>query len=85
MSNEFVVKALTPVEDFNEHFDADFSDDEFDTIGGLVLSEFGHLPQRDEAVEIGKFNFCVLNADNRSIRLLRVNKVNNELKAATEA
>ena len=71
-SSEFVVKALTPVDEFNEHFKSDFSDEEFDTIGGLVMNQFGHLPQRDEAVQIGAFNFHVLNADNRSIRLLKV-------------
>lgn len=80
--NEFVVKALTPVDEFNEHFNADFSDEEFDTIGGLVMHQFGHLPQRDEAVQIGAFNFHVLNADNRSIRLL---KVKPEKQAQLEA
>jgi len=70
--SEFVVKALTPVEEFNEHFKTNFSDEEFDTIGGLVMNKFGHLPQRDESVMIGSLNFCVLNADNRAIRLLKV-------------
>src|SRR5690606_14016046 len=43
-----VVKALTPIEDFNEHFHSDFSEEDFDTIGGLVTQQFGHIPERDE-------------------------------------
>lgn len=70
--NVFAVKALTPIEDFNEYFQTKFSDAEFDTIGGLVTQAFGHLPKRDEAVTIDKINFRVLHADRRRIRLLRV-------------
>ena len=68
----FIVKALTPIEDFNEHFKTRFPDDEFDTIGGILMQEFGHMPQRNESVEISGFRFDVLNADGRRIRLLRV-------------
>ncbi|MES2606663.1 MAG: transporter associated domain-containing protein, partial [Pseudomonadota bacterium] len=71
-NNSFTVKALTSVEEFNEQIGASFSTEEFDTIGGVVLSKFGHIPQRDESVVIGKFTFRVLNADNRQIRLLHV-------------
>lgn len=70
--NTFVVKAVTPIEEFNEYFESDYSDSEFDTIGGIVLSSFGHLPERDESIDVGTFNFKVLNADNRAIRLLEV-------------
>ena len=73
--DEFVVKALTPIEDFNEHFKVEFSDEEFDTIGGIVMQQFGHLPKRNESVTIDKYNFQILNADNRRIRLLRVTNV----------
>jgi magnesium and cobalt transporter len=71
-ADNFTVKALTPIEEFNEFFRSKFSEDEFDTIGGLVLSHFGRIPQREEAVSIGPYNFRVLNADNRQIRLLHV-------------
>ncbi len=71
-NQEFVVKALTPIDDFNEHFHSDFSDEEFDTIGGIVMQRFGHLPKRSESVAIGNFNFQILNSDNRRIRLLKV-------------
>ncbi|RLT99396.1 HlyC/CorC family transporter [Ketobacter sp.] len=73
--NEFVVKAVTPIDEFNEHFATKFNEDEYDTIGGIVLSHFGHLPKRDESVNIGKYNFTVLNADNRAIRLLKVSQI----------
>jgi magnesium and cobalt transporter len=69
---DFIVKALTPIEDFNEQFHSELNDDEVDTIGGLVLRTLGHLPQRGETAEIDVFQFKVLNADNRQIHLLRV-------------
>jgi magnesium and cobalt transporter len=68
------VKALTPIEDFNARFGTHYSDQEVDTIGGLVLSSLGHLPQRGERVVIRKLAFTVLNADSRRIHLLRVDK-----------
>ncbi|MNY24830.1 Magnesium and cobalt efflux protein CorC [compost metagenome] len=71
-SGDFLVKALTPIDSFNESFDTEFSDDEFDTVGGLVMSAFGHLPKRNEVTEIGDFRFRVLNADSRRIHLLRL-------------
>src|SRR3990167_120137 len=73
--NEFVVKAVTPVDEFNEHFGTEFGEDEYDTIGGIVLGQFGRLPKRDESVNIGKYNFTILNADNRAIRLLKVSPI----------
>jgi magnesium and cobalt transporter len=72
--NAYIVKALTPVEDFNAYFDVGFSEDEFDTIGGIVTQQFGHLPKKDEEVELHDFNFKVLSADSRRIRLLQVTK-----------
>lgn len=68
----YIVKALTPIEDFNQNFNATFDMTEFDTIGGLVLKAFGHLPKRGENILIDRFRFKVLHADNRRIRLLRV-------------
>lgn len=66
------VKALTPVDDFNAYFGTDFSDDEYDTIGGLVLGAFGHLPKRGETVAVGDCQFKIIRADNRRIHLLEV-------------
>ncbi len=70
--NQFIVKAITPIDEFNEHFKSTFSDNEFDTIGGIVLSCFGHLPERGESIDVDSFHFKVLNADNRAVRLLEV-------------
>jgi magnesium and cobalt transporter len=71
-SGDFLIKALTPIENFNECFHSAFSDDEFDTVGGLVMNAFGHLPKRNEITEIGAFRFRILNADSRRIHLLRL-------------
>ena len=68
----YTVKALTPIEDFNEHFGCHFSDKYVDTVGGVVLGQFGHLPKRDETVVVDGFNFKVLNADRRRIHLLEL-------------
>jgi magnesium and cobalt transporter len=72
--NYFTVKALTPISEFNEFFDSKFPEEDFDTIGGLVLSEFGRIPKREEAIDIEGFQFKVLHADNRQIRLLHVGR-----------
>ncbi|GGO78704.1 magnesium transporter [Marinobacterium nitratireducens] len=72
--NGYIVKALTPIEDFNEYFDVGLPDDDFDTIGGLVTQRFGHLPRKDESVELDDFTCKVLAADNRRIRLLQVSR-----------
>lgn len=66
------VKAATPIEDFNSRFSAALPDEEFDTVGGVVLHAFGHLPKRDEMVDVESFRFRVLNADSRRILLLQV-------------
>jgi magnesium and cobalt transporter len=68
----FTVKALTPIEDFNEYFATEFSDEEFDTIGGLVTHKLGRLPKRGETIVIENMSFKILNADNRRIRLMKV-------------
>ncbi len=70
----FNVKATTPIEDFNEFFGVELSHKDFDTIGGIVLKAFGHLPERGETVAIDDFSFEVLSADSRRLRLLRVTR-----------
>ena len=69
----FHVKAVMPIEDFNERFATSYSGEEFDTIGGIVLQAFGHMPVRGDQVRVADINFEVLNADSRRVRLLRVN------------
>lgn len=68
----FVVEALTPIDEFNERFGADFPEDEFDTIGGFVVAGIGHLPEPGEEFESGRFHFTVLDADQRRVHSLRV-------------
>lgn len=69
---QYIVKALTPIEEFNQYFNVSLDDSEFDTIGGIVMQTFGHLPKRGEITTIDRFRFKVLSADNRRILLLRV-------------
>ena len=70
--SEFTVKALTPIEDFNEYFGTGFSDEGFDTIGGLVVKSFGRLPRSGETQVLDGMTFRVLRADKRKVHLLRV-------------
>ncbi|MDH4273813.1 MAG: CBS domain-containing protein [Gammaproteobacteria bacterium] len=71
----YTVKALTPVEDFNDYFSAHLSDEYYDTVGGLVTNAFGHLPKRGESVDIDLFRFKILRADNRRVHLLQVSEI----------
>jgi magnesium and cobalt transporter len=71
-ANRFLVRSLTPVPEFNRYFGAAFSDEEFDTIGGLVMHEFGHMPQRGETVIVDRFQFNVQRADSRRIHLFQM-------------
>ncbi len=70
----FAVRALTRVEDFNEYFECELSDDEYDTIGGLVMHELGRLPRRGERVSFAGFEFAIVKADKRRIDALQVQR-----------
>jgi magnesium and cobalt transporter len=70
----FAVRALTRVEDFNDYFECQLEDEEYDTIGGLVLHELGRLPRRGEKIEFGGFEFAVIKADDRRIDALQVQR-----------
>ena len=61
-NGDFLVNALTPIDEFNERFGCEFSDEEFDTIGGMVTAEIGHVPEVGEETAIGGFHFHVLRA-----------------------
>lgn len=71
-NGHYSVRALTTIEDFNEYFKCKLNDDEFDTIGGLVLTGLGHVPKRGESVVVDGFLFVVQRADNRRVHLLDV-------------
>jgi len=68
------VLALARIEDFNERFGVALSDEEYDTVGGLVMHELGRLPRRGELLEFGGFRFKVLRADRRRIYALEVTR-----------
>ena len=73
--NDYIVKALTPIDDFNQTFEAEFSDEEFDTIGVIILKQFGHLPRRNEVATVDGYEFKVINADSRQVHLLRMSEI----------
>ena len=71
----FRVKAQTEIEDFNAQLGTAFENEEFDTVGGLVLKAFGRLPKRGEATTLGDFRFRVLRADSRRLHTLQVERI----------
>lgn len=70
--DRFLVRALTPIEEFNRYFSCAFSDEEFDTVGGFVMHAFGHMPKRGESTVVDRFLFQVQRGDNRQIHLFQV-------------
>ena len=83
-STDYILKALTPIEDFNSYFNSKFPDEDFDTIGGIVMQAFGHMPSRNETISIAGFAFRVLYSDNRQIHLLRVTHKDKKKKDKKE-
>ncbi len=77
LQGKYRVKALTEINDFNEVLGTEFSDEEFSTIGGLVVSQFGHLPKRGETVTYKNLKFTALRADSRRLHSVLI----EELKA----
>jgi magnesium and cobalt transporter len=77
-NGEYIVQALTPIEEFNEYFRSSFNDDEFDTISGLLLKEFAHLPRKGEQIELDGFHFEVTETNRRHIITLKVKKISTK-------
>ena len=72
--NRYQVQALTPIDDLNDQFGSDLSDDDYGTVGGLLLAEFGRVPEYDDVVTLAdKFEFRVIKADSRRIITLEMN------------
>ena len=69
--NRYTVKAITPIDEFNEAFNTELDTEEYDTIGGLIIEACGHLPKRGETLDFAGFNVKVLKSDKRRIQLLR--------------
>ena len=70
--NRYSVRALTPLQDFNDYFKTDFINDEIETIGGYLLGHIGHLPERGESLVLENLTFKVLSADTRHVNLYQV-------------
>lgn len=68
----YTVKARTPIEEFNEFFQTNWKTKDYETIGGFIIHELGHLPHRGEELEFSNFEFKILRADRRRVRLVRV-------------
>ncbi|MDG0998393.1 MAG: transporter associated domain-containing protein, partial [Gammaproteobacteria bacterium] len=68
----YSVKALTPLDEFDDYFKTNLDQNDSTTIGGLVLQTFGHIPERGESVKINSLNITVLSADSRQIKLLKI-------------
>jgi len=72
--DRYTVRARTPIHEFNAYFQTGFADEEFDTIGGVILKALGHMPARGEAIEVEGWKFTILRADPRRIHLIRVGR-----------
>jgi magnesium and cobalt transporter len=70
--HEFMIKALTPIEEFDEYFSTNLTTDEYDTVGGFVVSQLEHMPKNGEIFEVDKMNFEVIRADTRRVHLLKL-------------
>ena len=80
-----IVKAATPIADFNEYFATGIDERAYNSIGGVLLQEFGHIPGRGESTRIGPYLVTVLNADNRQIKLLKVTLTGNGIREQSGA
>jgi len=83
--SRYQVRALTRIEEFNEFFGVDFSDEEYDTIGGLIIHELGSMPRRGEHVMFDGFEFKVVQADRRRVHVLDVTRAAPSADAETTA
>jgi magnesium and cobalt transporter len=75
-NGHYIVKAHTPIDEFNEQLHTHFNDETYDTIGGIVMNGFGYLPTRGETITIGPLEFKIINADSRRIKLMECIKKN---------
>jgi len=66
--NRYSIKALTPIEEFNEFFESGFNEEESDTLAGMLMKHLGHMPKRGEAITIDNYLFKVMSADSRRIK-----------------
>jgi len=72
--NEFMVKALMPIDEFDEYFSAHLTTDEYDTVGGFIVHELQHMPKKGEHLIVDNLRFEIVKADNRRIHLIKLKK-----------
>jgi len=70
--NEYMIKALTPIEDFDEYFSTHLATDEYDTVGGFIVNQLEHMPKKGESLVVDKHRFEVIRADNRRLHLIKL-------------
>jgi magnesium and cobalt transporter len=73
--NEYMIKALTPMEEFDDYFQTQLATDEYDTLGGFIVSQLEHMPKKGETLEVGKMRFEVIRADSRRVHLVKLKTV----------
>ncbi|MEI7994027.1 MAG: transporter associated domain-containing protein [Methylococcaceae bacterium] len=78
-ANEFMIKALMPIDEFDEYFSTNFTTDEYDTIGGFLVSQLEHMPKKGENVLVDNMRFEVVRADNRRVHLIKLKTQNNQV------
>jgi len=81
----YSVRGLTPLDEFNQYFGSALNHDKFDTIGGLVTHELGHLPERGEEVNIGRFHFKIISANSRRVNSMQVTVMNEQADTVEES
>jgi magnesium and cobalt transporter len=74
---QYIVRGQTPIDEFNEYFQTELSDDEFDTVAGVIMKQLGRLPRRGETLQLAGFEVKVLRFDRRRIETLRLTTVND--------
>ena len=73
--NEFMIKALTPMEEFDDYFSTHLATDEYDTVGGFIVNQLEHMPKKGESLTVDNFRFEVIRADNRRVHLIKLKKL----------
>jgi len=73
--SEYMLKALMPMDDFDEYFNTQLATDEYDTIGGFLVSQLEHMPQKGERLDVEDLNFEVIKADNRRVYLIKLKRM----------
>ncbi len=73
--SEYMLKALMPMDDFDEYFNTQLATDEYDTIGGFLVSQLEHMPQKGERLDVDDLNFEVIKADNRRVYLIKLKRM----------